>query len=77
MNGCLREKRGGRELRGSRILMCVFKGRNREVVITVSTDTVIRKRLLPWQMRYESTSIDELLLFAFMRHKCRDAQILP
>lgn len=42
----------GRLVHGERdrILMCVFKGENREVVITVSTDTVIRKRLLPWQM---------------------------
>ena len=42
--------------------MCVFKAENREVVITISTDTVIRKFLLPWQMRYKSTSTDPLLV---------------
>lgn len=42
--------------------MCVFKGENGEVVITISTDTVIRKCLLPWQMRYKSRSADLLLV---------------
>lgn len=31
----------------SRMLMCVFKGENGEVVITLSTGTVIRRFLLP------------------------------
>lgn len=31
----------------SRMLMCVFKGENGEVVITISTGTVIRRVLLP------------------------------
>lgn len=31
----------------SRMLMCVFKGENGELVITISTATVIRRVLLP------------------------------
>lgn len=42
--------------------MCVFKGENKEVVITISTDTAIRKYLFPWQMRYKSRSTDPLLV---------------
>lgn len=48
MNGCLGEEQGGSAQRGSRTLMCVFKGEDREAVIAMSTDTVIRKCLLPW-----------------------------
>lgn len=48
MNGCLSEEQGGSAQRGSRTLMCVFKGEDREAVITISTETVIRKCLLPW-----------------------------
>lgn len=62
MNGCLSKEQGGSVQRASRTLMCVFKGENREVVINVSTDTVIRKLLLPWQMRYKSTSADPPLV---------------
>ena len=62
MNGCLSKEQGGSVQRASRTLMCVFKGENGEVVITVSTDTVIRKFLLPWQMRYKSTSADPPLV---------------
>lgn len=42
--------------------MFVFKGENREVVITISTDTVIRRCLLPWRMRYKSQSADPPLV---------------
>lgn len=43
--------------------MCVFKGENRKVVITISIDTVIRKcLLLPWQMRNQRESTDLLLV---------------
>lgn len=62
MNGCLSEECGGSAPTASRTLMCVFKGENREVVITISTDTVIRKCSLPWQMRYKSTSADPPLV---------------
>lgn len=62
MNGCLSKEQGGSAKNASRTLMCVFKGENREVVITISTDTVIRKFLLPWQMRYKCTSTNPLLV---------------
>lgn len=43
MNGCLSAEQGGRAPRASRTLMCVFKAENGELVITVPTDTVIRR----------------------------------
>lgn len=40
MNGCRGEAQGGSVHRGSRILMCVFKEKNRKVVIMLSIDTL-------------------------------------
>lgn len=39
MNGCLIEEQEGSEYRGSRIVMYVFKEKNREVVITIPFDS--------------------------------------
>lgn len=63
MNGCRSEEQRGSVHRGSRILMCVFKEKNRKVVIMHSIDTVIRKCLLPWRGRSESSSTDPLLVW--------------
>lgn len=51
MNGCLGQARPGGVENESRMLMCVFKGENGEVVITISTATVIRRFFLPEQVR--------------------------
>lgn len=57
MNGCLSEEQRQKAERERERLMCVFKTQNREVVIT---DTVIKKCLLPWQMRDKSRATDPL-----------------